>query len=119
MKKKRGEGVTVQDDNALKNENNDRLIEFVFNNDGPEWERTVFYDFDSDDIYIPSKFFMSDMIALIALGYDGKKTITEKDHLYVPLKWAKKETKDKELFEVLKILDEKIREDLKPWEEYE
>lgn len=102
MKKKRGTEVTVQHDNALKNENNDRLIKFVFDNDGPEWERTVFYDFDSEDIFIPAQFVMSEMMALVALGYDGTKAI-----------------KNKDLLEHFKTLDKKIRGDLKPWEGYE
>lgn len=103
----------------MKKENDCRHVEFVFqNNKGPKWQRTVFYDFDSDDIFIPAQFIMTEMMALVALGYDGTKAITNKNHLYVPLKWAKKETNDKELLNHFEFLDKKIRSDLKPWEEY-
>lgn len=104
----------------MNEKNNCRRVEFVFqNNQGPKWRRTVFYDFDSDDIFVPAQYIMSEMEAIFALGYDGTSVIRSQNHTYVPLKWAKKETKDKELLEEFKILDKKIRGDLKPWEEYE
>ena len=104
----------------MNEKNTCRRVEFVFqNNKGPKWQRTVFYDFDSDDIFVPAQCIMSEMMALLALGYDGTSAITHKNHIYVPLKWAKKETKDKELLEEFKTLDKKIRGDLKPWKEYE
>lgn len=102
------------------NENGCRHVEIVFqNNKGPKWLRTVFYDFDVDDIFIPAEFLMSEMIVLVALAYDATRFIVNKNHIYIPLKWTEKETKDRERLKQLKALDKKIRGELKPWEEYD
>jgi hypothetical protein len=57
----------------------------------PKWARTGFYNDETQEVFVPAALVVSEMEAVVMVGYDRTAVVYADKHFYVPTTWVARE----------------------------